>query len=148
MISRILRVEGSSFLSKCSKLDLHFRNAIKDREKAFRFWDNCVWIFCGKSCILRREYWYPAVNVLTNSSKIWDLTKTDFFQLNLSQIYAKNSIIVMPFWFEQCFEDANTLFTETCSEVCPFRHLSNHLLSASNSRNTSSRRLILCLKMF
>ena len=30
-----------------------------------------------------------AVNVLTNSPNILDLTKADFFQLNLSQIHGK-----------------------------------------------------------
>ena len=32
---------------------------------------------------------YSAVNVLKNSPKILDLTKADFFQLNLSQIHGK-----------------------------------------------------------
>ena len=40
-------------------------------------------------CILPREYVYSAVNVLTNSPNILDLTKADFFQLNLSQIHGK-----------------------------------------------------------
>ena len=42
-----------------------------------------------KVCILRREYVYSAVNVLINSPNIFDLTKADFFQLNLSQINGK-----------------------------------------------------------
>ena len=40
-------------------------------------------------CILRPEYVYSAVNMLTNSPHILDLTKADFFQLNLSQIHEK-----------------------------------------------------------
>ena len=32
---------------------------------------------------------YSAVNVLTNSPNISDLTQADFFQLNLSQIHGK-----------------------------------------------------------
>ena len=40
-------------------------------------------------CILRPEYVYSAVNVLTNSPNILDLTKADFFQLNLSQTPGK-----------------------------------------------------------
>ena len=39
--------------------------------------------------MLRREYVYSAVNVLTNSPNILDLTKADFLQLNLSEIYGK-----------------------------------------------------------
>ena len=34
-ISRILRLEGSSFYSKSSKLDVHFTNAIKNHKKLF-----------------------------------------------------------------------------------------------------------------
>ena len=37
-------------------------------------------------CILRREYLSSGVNVLKNSKKISDMTKADFFQLNLSRI--------------------------------------------------------------
>ena len=38
---------------------------------------------------MRREYLSSGVNVLTNSLKISDMTKADFFQLNLSQIRGK-----------------------------------------------------------
>ena len=62
---------------------------MKNPEKEFCFKDNGVWICCLKVCILRREYVYSAVNVLTNSPNILDLTKADFFQLNLSQIHGK-----------------------------------------------------------
>ena len=62
---------------------------MKNPEKVFCFKDNRVWT-CGlKVCILRREYVYSAVNVLRNSPNILDLTKADFFQLNLSQIHGK-----------------------------------------------------------
>ena len=38
---------------------------------------------------MRREYLSSGVNVLTNSKKNSDLTKADFFQLNLSRIRGK-----------------------------------------------------------
>ena len=63
---------------------------MENREKVFRFKDNDVWTLCVKVCILRQEYMYSAVNVLTNSPNILDLTKAGFFQLNLSQIHGKN----------------------------------------------------------
>ena len=62
---------------------------MKNPEKVFCFKENVVWNCCVKVCILRPEYMYSAVNVLTNSPNILDLTKTHFFQLNLSQIYGK-----------------------------------------------------------
>ena len=55
----------------------------------FYFKDNDVWTCRVKVSILRPEYVYSAVNVLTNSPNILDLTKADFFQLNLSQIQGK-----------------------------------------------------------
>ena len=62
---------------------------MKKPENVFYFKDNGVWTCCVKVCILRPEYMYSAVNVLTNSRNILDQTKTDFFQLNLSQIHGK-----------------------------------------------------------
>ena len=62
---------------------------MKNPEKVFYFKDNGVWTCCVKVCILRPEYMYLAVNMLTNSPNILDMTKKDFFQLNLSQIHGK-----------------------------------------------------------
>ena len=62
---------------------------MKNPEEVFYFKDNGVWTCCVKVCILRPEYMYSAVNVLTNSPNILDQIKTDFFQLNLSQIHGK-----------------------------------------------------------
>ena len=62
---------------------------MKNPEKVFCFTDNGAWTCCVKVCILRQEYLNSAVNVLTNSRNILDLTKADFFQLNLSQIHGK-----------------------------------------------------------
>ena len=62
---------------------------MKNPEKVFCFKDNGVWTCCVKVSILRREYVYLAVNVLTNSPNILGLPKADFFQLNLSQIHVK-----------------------------------------------------------
>ena len=62
---------------------------MKNPEKVFCFKDNGVWTCCVKVSILRPEYFYSEVNVLTNSPNILDQTKADFFQLNLSQIDGK-----------------------------------------------------------
>ena len=62
---------------------------MKNPEKVFCFKDNGVWTCCVKVCMLPPEYMYSAVNVLTNSPNILDLTKADVFQLNLSQIHGK-----------------------------------------------------------
>ena len=82
-------LEDSPFFWKCSPFHVDFRKAIKNPEKIFYFKDNGVWTCRVKVCILRREYVFSAVNVLTNSPNILDLTKADFFQLNLSQTHGK-----------------------------------------------------------
>ena len=87
--SEIIRLRHSYFFSKCSKYHAHFRNAIKNREKVFRFSDNSVWSCWRKFCILRDEYLSSEVNVLANSLKIFDQSKAVFFQLNLPGIHGK-----------------------------------------------------------
>ena len=81
-ITEIHRLWGSSFFWKCSKFNVDLRNAEKIWEKVFCFWDNSIWIGFVKLSLLRREYLSSAVNVLTNSLKIFHSTKTDFSQLN------------------------------------------------------------------
>ena len=89
IISEIITLEYSSFFWKCSKFHAHFRNAIKNPDKVFCFWDNGVWNCCGKFCILLPEYWSSAVNALTNSLKISYQTEGNFLQLNLPRIDKK-----------------------------------------------------------
>ena len=70
------------FFWGCSKLNLHFRNAEKNWENVFSFWDNCIRIGCLKLSPLRREYFLLEVNMLKNILKTLHSTKKDFFQLN------------------------------------------------------------------
>ena len=82
VISEIHWLWGSSFFWKCSKFNEDYRNAVKNLEKVFCFWDNSVWIGCVKLSLLRGEYLSSAFNVLTNSLKIFHITKRRFFLLN------------------------------------------------------------------
>ena len=61
----------------------------KNQEKVICFGDNGVQSCCRKFCILLREYFSSAVNVLRNSLQILDRTKTEFFPLNLPRIHEK-----------------------------------------------------------
>ena len=70
------------FSRKCYKFHLHVKNAEKSWQKVFPFRDNCIWNRCVKLPLLRREYWWPAVNVLKNSPKILPLTMRGFFEFN------------------------------------------------------------------
>ena len=73
------------FFSKCSKFILDSKNAIEKQQNVFGFLVNCVWIGKDKPHLLGQEYSPSAVNVLTSSPKISDLTKNDFCKLNLAE---------------------------------------------------------------
>ena len=57
------------------------RNGIKNREKVFSFLDNIVWIGDDNFSQFQTGYLRLAVNVLTSTPKIWNLTKGDTFQI-------------------------------------------------------------------
>ena len=70
------------FVSKCSRFNLYFKNAAKNSEKVFCFWNNCIWTGIVKFSLLRKGYLSSPVKVLTSSPKIWHVNKRDFLWLN------------------------------------------------------------------
>ena len=54
----------------------------KIEKKFFYVLDNWISIGCVKMPLLRREYLSSAINVLTNSPKMFHMTKRDFLKLN------------------------------------------------------------------
>ena len=76
--SETFKLWSWSFLSKCVKVCVDSKNAIKIAEKDFNFWDNGVLTCCGNFPQLSWEYMWLAVNVLPNSPKISDLTNMMF----------------------------------------------------------------------
>ena len=64
------------------KFNIDLKNATKNSEKVFCFWDNCIRIGIVKLSLWRRGYFSSAGNVLTSRPKIWDVNNRDFFQLN------------------------------------------------------------------
>ena len=62
---------------------------MKTKKKGFTFSDKSVWSCNQKNMHKRREYFSSGVNVLTNSLEISEVTKTEFFQLNLSWNHGK-----------------------------------------------------------
>ena len=80
--SEIQDLWASSFWSKCSKFQLDFKNAAKNSEKVFCFWDNCIWIGIVKLSLFRTGYFSSAANVLTNSPNNLHVNQKDFYQLN------------------------------------------------------------------
>ena len=82
VLSKIHRLCGPSFFWKCSKSNVDSENEEKNWGKVFCFLDNSIWIGSVKLPVLRREYLSSAVNLSTNSPKIFHRTNLDFFQLN------------------------------------------------------------------
>ena len=81
------------FFRKCSKWNLNLENVKKHSQNIFGFWDNIPKIFLVfeiissenvaiKLSLLRRQYLLSAVNGLTNSPKILNITQRDFFNRN------------------------------------------------------------------
>ena len=60
------------FLSECSKFNIDFKYLRRNLSKILCFWGNCIWIFCVKLFLLRREY------LLKNSVNVLHICKRDF----------------------------------------------------------------------
>ena len=66
------------FFWKCLKFNADSKNAEKNPEKIFCFWDKCIWIVCIQLSLLIREYLSSAVNVLRKGLKNFHVSKSDF----------------------------------------------------------------------
>ena len=45
----------------------------------FCFWDKCIWLVCFHLCLLIREYFWSAGNVLKKGVKNFHVSNSDFF---------------------------------------------------------------------
>ena len=70
------------FFTDFFQFNLYFKNEAQNWENLFCFWDNCIWTGIGKLSLVRTGYLSSAANVLTNSTKIFNVHKRDLFQLN------------------------------------------------------------------
>ena len=66
------------FFWKCSEFNAYSKNAEKNSEKIFSFWDKCIWIVFIQLSLLIREYLSSAVNVLKKRLKSFHVSKSDF----------------------------------------------------------------------
>ena len=67
------------FFLKMFKIYRRFEKCSKPFRKIFCFPDKCISIGLVNFSLLRREYLSLAVNVLTNSLKIFHVTKREYF---------------------------------------------------------------------
>ena len=67
------------FFWKCSKFSADSKNAEKNWEKMFCFWEKCIWIVFIHLSLLIREYLLSAVNVLRKGLKNFHVSKSNIF---------------------------------------------------------------------
>ena len=126
---------------------------ISEMEKKFHkrfllFLDNCIWIRSPKFQILQREYLSPAVNVLTKSGKITNITnKRGFLSQSPSEIQ-HNLMKVLSWRFHKCLGPSNMLRLEWWYEAGLFRHLRNHVFQNLWLPKYTKYERQLCFKLF
>ena len=113
------------FFWKCSKFNADSKNAQKNPEKIFCFWDKCIWIICIQLSVLIREYLSSAVNVLKKRLKNFTSLRVTFATPLPSQWSLK---MRKALWLilNQCFGPLTMLPVKGFSQTGPFRHLSKH----------------------
>ena len=124
-----------------------WKNAPRNWEKVFCFWDNCIWIGIVKLSLLRRAYMLSAATVWTRSLKTWHVNKRNFSQLNCLEIdhkYNPEDVEQISILFRPVYHVAS----EGSSETRLFRDLCNHVFGVSNFGNTKSMRVNAFFKMF
>ena len=67
------------FFWKCSKFSADSKNAKKNSEKMFCFWDKCIWLVCIHLSLLIRVHLSQAVIVLRKRLKNFHVSKCDFW---------------------------------------------------------------------
>ena len=125
------RLWGSSFFWKCSKFKVNFKNAKKNWDTVFCFWDNSIWTGCVKLSLLSREYLSSAVNMLTKSLNILHSTNMDFLQLNYVHPDQQICLKFPSSRFQQCLGPFTMFLVQGSSETGFFMDLSNHPFSES-----------------
>ena len=75
-----------TFFSKCSKMNVTFKNDIKNSENVFSFLDKCIWNGSGKFTLSLLENYLLPVNMLARSPNLRDLAIEKLVSLNWAQI--------------------------------------------------------------
>ena len=77
--SQIFKLCTLCFFWKCDKFCVDSKNSIKIKENVSHSWVDDLWTCWDKFSQLWREYMWSAVNVLTSTTEISDLTERDVF---------------------------------------------------------------------
>ena len=78
------------FFRKCSKFNADSKNAEKNTEKMFCFWDKCIGLVCIFLSLIIREYLSQAVTVLGEGLKNVHVSKSDFCNSVTSRVISED----------------------------------------------------------
>ena len=131
------------FFSKYLEFNLDFKNAAKNPEKYFCFWDNCIWILSLSFLLI-----FTGSQYVNMQSQDLACQYKRFFRLQFLCQWTMNMIKVLWCRFQQCSGTFTVLLVERSSETGLFRHLSNHVFRVRNFGNTKAVRVIFFFKMF
>ena len=110
--------------------------------------DNWIWIGCFNLSLLRREYVWRRVNVLTNSPKIFAYHYERLFPTQLDSQWSMIMGKMLLFRFQQCLVPFAILLVEGSLKP-EFLDISlTMFFEVLNLRNASGVRVIFFLKMF
>ena len=70
------------FFLKILRIETKFPKCKKELQIIFPLLDSCTWKCCYNLCLMRREYFLSAPNVLKNSPKILHISLRNFLNLN------------------------------------------------------------------
>ena len=117
----------SIWFPKCSKFNVHFKNAIKHWQKAFRFSYISVWTGGGKFFLFLEEYASIVLNMLTTGPRISNLKKKWVFATYFDSKSWKSRITVLFCRLQQFYGLVNTFTAEGFGETRLFMQLGKHV---------------------
>ena len=132
---------------KCSKFNADSKNAEKNGEKTFCFWDKCIWVVCSHLSLLIREYLSQAVTLLRKGWRIFMFLRVIF----ATQLPSKWSLkMIKALWFRlnQFFTPFVMSSLQRSSQAGVSRHLSKPVFRGQYFRKYISYEGHLFLKMF
>ena len=125
IISETNNFGGPSFCSKYFIFYVDCGNPEKNRQNLLCFWGNSIWTVTLNTPFYWERILALRVNMLTNSLKISDTSKTIVLELILFHSDKKKMTEILPCRFKRSFGPFNMLTVHKFSDKRLFQHLSN-----------------------
>ena len=129
---------GSSFIWACLKFNIDFKDAEKNWEKVYWFFDKWIWLACVKLLLFRRKYLSSAANVLTTVRRFCTSLRRTFPNSIAFTLINKSGIKVLASTFQRCFGPFTMWLVERSSQTRLFRNFSYHVFRSLQFPNDVS----------